>query len=53
MSWRRFLKRKYWDAERRLEIASYLETETADNIARGMTPAEAATAARRTFGNAT
>jgi hypothetical protein len=53
MSWRRFLERKYWDAERRLEIASYLETETADNIARGMTPAEAAAAARRTFGNPT
>ena len=53
MSWRRFLKRKYWDAERRLEIASYLETETADNIARGLSPAEAASSARRTFGNAT
>ncbi len=53
MSWRRFLRRKYWDAERRLEIASYLDAETADNIARGMTPAEAATAARRTFGNPT
>ena len=53
MSWQRFLKRKYWDAERRLEIASYLETETADNIERGMTPTEAAAAARRTFGNAT
>jgi hypothetical protein len=53
MGWRRFLKRKYWDAERRLEIALYLETETADNIARGMAPAEAAAAARRTFGNAT
>jgi predicted permease len=53
MSWRRFLKRKHWDLERRLEIASYLETETADNIARGMTPSEAASAARRTFGNPT
>jgi hypothetical protein len=49
MSWRRFLKRKYWDAERRLEIASYLESETADNIERGMTPAEAAASAHRTL----
>jgi predicted permease len=53
MSWRRFLKRRYWDAERRLEIDAYLEAETADNIARGMAAAEAAAAARRTFGNAT
>ena len=53
MNWRRFLKRKYWDGERRLEIASYLENETADNIERGMTSAEAAAAAHRTFGNTT
>lgn len=51
MSWRRFLKRRWWDDERAREIAAYLETETADNIARGMPPAEAAAAARRKFGN--
>jgi predicted permease len=53
MSWRRFLKRRWWDDERAREIAAYLETETADNIARGMPPAEAGAAARRKFGNPT
>jgi len=51
MSWRRFIKRRWWDEERAREIAAYLETETADNIARGMPPSEAAAAARRKFGN--
>ncbi|HLY19963.1 MAG TPA: ABC transporter permease [Bryobacteraceae bacterium] len=51
MSWRRFIKRRWWDEERAREIAAYLETETADNIARGMPPGEAAAAARRKFGN--
>jgi len=51
MSWRRFLKRRWWDEERAREIAAYLETETADNLARGMPPAEAGAAARRKFGN--
>jgi len=51
MSWRRFLRRRWWDDERAREIAAYLENETADNIARGMPPAEAAAAARRKFGN--
>jgi len=51
MSWRRFVKRRWWDEERAREIAAYLETETADNIARGMRPAEAAAAAHRKFGN--
>src|SRR6202167_740124 len=51
MSWRRFLKRRGWDDERAREIAAYLENETADNVARGMAPAEAAAAARRKFGN--
>jgi predicted permease len=51
MSWRRFLRRNYWDRERSSEIKSYLEIETAENIARGMTPADAASAARRKFGN--
>src|SRR5580700_5067547 len=51
MSWRRFLKRRWWDDERAREIAAYLEIETADNIARGMPAAEAAAVARRKFGN--
>jgi putative ABC transport system permease protein len=53
MSWRRYIKRRWWDDERAREIAAYLENETADNIARGMPPAEAAAAARRKFGNPT
>ena len=53
MSWRRFVHRQWWDEERAREIAAYLETETADNIARGMPPEEAAAAARRKFGNPT
>src|SRR5580692_11009748 len=53
MSWIRFLKRARWDAERSKEIEGYLEIETADNIARGMSPADAASAAHRKFGNPT
>jgi hypothetical protein len=34
----RFFRRRRWDQERRLEIQSYMETETDDNIARGMSP---------------
>ncbi len=51
MSWRRFLHRNWWDGERAREIDSYLEIETAHNVERGMTPAEAAAAARRKLGN--
>jgi predicted permease len=53
MSWIRFLKRARWDKERSKEIDAYLEIETADNLARGMTPADALAAARRKFGNPT
>jgi predicted permease len=53
MSWIRFLKRARWDQERSKEIEAYLEIETADNIARGMSPADAASAAHRKFGNPT
>ena len=53
MSWIRFLKRARWDKERSKEIDAYLEIETADNIARGMTPADARSAAHRKFGNPT
>jgi predicted permease len=51
MNWQRFFRRKWWDKERASEIDAYLETETVENIARGMPPAEAAAAARRKFGN--
>jgi predicted permease len=53
MSWRRFLRRRWWDEERAREIDAYLETETAENIARGMAHVEAAGAAHRKFGNST
>ena len=53
MSWRRFFRRAGWDRERSAEIESYIQIETDDNIARGMTPAAAAGAARRKFGNPT
>ncbi len=46
MNWKRY---RDWSSE----IESYLAMETADNIARGMTPADAADAARRKFGNPT
>ena len=53
MSWRRFFRRAQWDAERRQELDAYLDLETDDNIARGMTPGAARAAARRKLGNAT
>jgi predicted permease len=53
MSWRKFVRRRWWDQERAREIDAYLEAETADNVARGMPPTQAAAAARRKFGNPT
>jgi predicted permease len=53
MRWLAFLRRSYWDRERAGEIESYFEIETAENIASGMTRAEAVGAARRKFGNPT
>jgi putative ABC transport system permease protein len=50
---RRFLRRESWDAERAREIESYLEIEAAENISRGMTAADAWSAARKKFGNTT
>ncbi len=52
MSWRRFFRRAFWDAERRRELDAYLDLETDDNIARGMAPGAARAAARRKLGNA-
>jgi predicted permease len=51
MGWRRFLRRGWWDDERARELESYLELETDDNIARGMSPDQARAAARRKLGN--
>jgi predicted permease len=53
MSWTRFFRRRYWDQERARELHAYLETETDENIARGMSPEEARYAARRKLGNTT
>src|SRR5436190_251163 len=49
----RAFRRRRWDDERARELASYLAEETADNLARGMTPAVARAAAHRKLGNAT
>src|SRR5689334_22113447 len=51
MSWKRFFRRRHWDEERARELAAYLETETTENIARGMSPQEANAAAHRKLGN--
>lgn len=53
MSWQRYVRRGRWDGERARELQNYLEIETAENIARGMTPEEARYAARRKLGNPT
>ena len=49
----RWLARARWDRERARELESYLEIETADNIARGLSPDDARDAARRKLGNLT
>jgi putative ABC transport system permease protein len=51
MKWTKFLRRRYWDAERAREIRGYIEIETDENIARGMPPEEARSAAHRKLGN--
>jgi putative ABC transport system permease protein len=48
---KRFFRRDSWDTERAREIQSYLDTEAAENIARGMSEEDAWFAARRKFGN--
>jgi predicted permease len=50
---RRFLRRAYWDDERARELASYLDEEIDENLARGMTIGAARTAAYRKLGNPT
>jgi putative ABC transport system permease protein len=51
MKWPRFLRRRYWDAERSRELDTYIDIETDENIARGMSPDEAKSAAHRKLGN--
>jgi hypothetical protein len=53
MGFRRFFRRGYWDDERARELQAYLAQEIDDNLARGMTPGEARTAAQRKLGNTT
>jgi putative ABC transport system permease protein len=53
MGWTRYLRRSYWDDERARELEAYVEEETAENVARGMTPADARRAAHRKLGNPT
>ena len=53
MRWRRFLHRSEQDAQIVSDLQSYLDTETEDNIARGMSPEGARAAARRKLGNPT
>jgi predicted permease len=51
MSWLRFFRRGRADAELQEEIEAYLAEETAENIARGVTPEEARRQARIKLGN--
>jgi predicted permease len=53
MRLRNLLRRSRWDEERTREIESYLQIETEENIARGMSPPEAFSAARRKLGSPT
>ena len=51
MAWTRFFRRRRWHEERARELEVYLQIETDENIARGMAPGAARTAALRKFGN--
>jgi predicted permease len=53
MGWLRYLRRKRWDQERARELECYLEQEIADNLARGMSAAQARDAAHKKLGNLT
>jgi predicted permease len=53
MSLTRFFRRKHWDEERARELDAYLDAETDENIARGMSVEEARYAAYRKLGNTT
>ena len=49
----KFFRRGRWDQERARELESYLEIETDENIARGMSAGDARLAARRKIGSQT
>jgi putative ABC transport system permease protein len=49
----RYFHRRYWHQERARELDAYVEAETEENIARGMTAEDARTAALKKLGNAT
>ena len=51
MAWIRFFRRRRWDEERSRELEAYLEIETDENLARGLSLEEARLAARRKLGN--
>ena len=51
MSWRRFLRRRKWDEERARELEAYLQAETEENIARGLSAEEAHRLAHVKLGN--
>jgi putative ABC transport system permease protein len=51
VGWSRFFRRGRWDDERSRELQTYLDIETDDNIARGMSIEEARYAARKKLGN--
>jgi predicted permease len=53
MRWTRFFRRRYWDQQRAQELEIYLQIETDENIARGMSPDDARHAAQRKLGNTT
>jgi predicted permease len=53
MGWSRFFRRRHWDEERARELDAYLEIETDENLARGMSPEQARQAAHRKLGNST
>ncbi|MPY87703.1 MAG: FtsX-like permease family protein [Luteitalea sp.] len=53
MGWRRYFERDRRDEDLAQEIASYIEHEVEENLARGMNVDEARHAAQRKFGNST
>ena len=53
MSWRGYFQRARRDDDLADEIAHYVAQETDDNLARGLSPEDARTAALRKFGNRT
>jgi putative ABC transport system permease protein len=53
MKWRRFFRRADADLDQRLELDSYLDIATEENVARGMSREQARTAALQKLGNRT